>query len=46
MLTECPREGRGAEETPMGSPEGEKGLLADAVRAGDTIQIDLNRVSG
>jgi len=30
----------------MGSPEGEKGSFTDAVRAGDTIQIDLNRVSG
>jgi dihydroxyacid dehydratase/phosphogluconate dehydratase len=30
----------------MGSPEGEQGLFTGAVRAGDTIQIDLNRVSG
>jgi hypothetical protein len=30
----------------MGSPEGEKGLLADAVRTGDAIQIDLDGVLG
>jgi dihydroxyacid dehydratase/phosphogluconate dehydratase len=30
----------------MGSPEGEKGLFTGAVRTGDTIQIDLNRVLG
>jgi dihydroxyacid dehydratase/phosphogluconate dehydratase len=30
----------------MGSPEGEKGLSTGAVRTGDTIQIDLNRISG
>jgi dihydroxyacid dehydratase/phosphogluconate dehydratase len=30
----------------MGSPEGEKGLFAGAVRTGDTIQIDLNSVLG
>jgi hypothetical protein len=28
----------------MGSREGEKGLFTSAVRTGDTIQIDLNRV--
>jgi len=30
----------------MSSPEGEKGLLAGAIRAGDTVQIDLDRVLG
>jgi hypothetical protein len=30
----------------MGSPEGEKGLFADAVCTGDAVQIDLDRVSG
>jgi hypothetical protein len=30
----------------MGPPEGEKGVFTGAIRTGDTIQIDLNRVSG
>jgi dihydroxyacid dehydratase/phosphogluconate dehydratase len=30
----------------MGSPEGEKGLFTGAIRTGDTIQIDLDRVLG
>jgi hypothetical protein len=46
VLTECSCEGRGAEETPIGAPEGEQGLFAGAIRAGDTIQIDLDRILG
>ncbi len=30
----------------MGSPEEEKDFFTGAVRTGDTIQIDLNSVSG
>jgi hypothetical protein len=30
----------------MGLPEGEQGLFTGAVSAGDTIQIDLDRVLG
>jgi hypothetical protein len=30
----------------MRSPKGEKGLLAGAVRTGDTIEVDLNRALG
>jgi hypothetical protein len=43
-LTECPCERRGAEETPMGSPEGEKGFFTGAVHTSDSIQIDHHRV--
>jgi len=30
----------------MGLPEGEKGVFTGAIRTGDTIQIDLDRVLG
>jgi hypothetical protein len=30
----------------MGSPEGDKGFFTGAVRIGDSIQIDFNRVLG
>ena len=30
----------------MSLPEGEKGFFTGAVRTGDAIQINLNRVSG
>jgi dihydroxyacid dehydratase/phosphogluconate dehydratase len=46
MFTEYSREGGGAAETPMGSPESEKGFFTSMVRTGDAVQIDLNRVSG
>ncbi|MGO8732668.1 MAG: hypothetical protein ACLQVM_07735 [Terriglobia bacterium] len=45
MFTEYSREGGGAAETPMGSPEGKKGFFTGMVRTGNAVQIDLNRVS-
>jgi hypothetical protein len=37
MFAEYSREGGGAAETAMGSPEGEKGFFTSMVRTGDAV---------